>query len=176
LDFEATIEATLLDLSYRFRVCKILFDPYQMQATAQRLLRAGLPIEEFPQTPANLTSASQALFDSVQSGGLTVYPDQAMRLAISRAVAVETPRGWRISKQTASHKVDVVVALAMACYAAIQAQADPAGLAFFDPYYGSPPPSFSNDPKCRQQKIDDDFQADRLKTHLLRAGMPWGLH
>jgi len=43
----------------------------------------------------------------------------AVRLAISRAVAVETSRGWRISKEKASHKVDVVVALAMACHAAV---------------------------------------------------------
>ena len=45
LDFEATIEATLLDLDNRFAVVKVLFDPYQMQAVSQRLARAGLPIE-----------------------------------------------------------------------------------------------------------------------------------
>ena len=33
-----------------------------MQATAQRLTRAGLQLEEFPQSPANLTAASQKLF------------------------------------------------------------------------------------------------------------------
>jgi hypothetical protein len=32
LDFEASVEATLLDLSKRFAVRKILFDPWQMQA------------------------------------------------------------------------------------------------------------------------------------------------
>src|SRR5262249_30279269 len=40
LDFEATIEATLLDLRQRFRVRKVLFDPYQMHAVAQRLQRS----------------------------------------------------------------------------------------------------------------------------------------
>ena len=37
LDFEATIERTLLDLHKRFFLRKVLFDPWQMQATAQRL-------------------------------------------------------------------------------------------------------------------------------------------
>jgi hypothetical protein len=46
-----------------------------------------------------------------------------MRLAISRAVAIETPRGWKISKEKQSHKIDVVVALAMACHAAVEGQA-----------------------------------------------------
>ena len=116
LDFEATIEAVLLELKRRFRLRVTLFDPWQMQATAQRMARAGLKIEEFPQSSPNLTAASQNLYELIQSGQLSVYPDAAMRLAVSRAIAVETPRGWRISKTTASHKIDVVVALAMACH------------------------------------------------------------
>jgi phage terminase large subunit-like protein len=44
------------------------------------------------------------------------------RLAISRAIALETPRGWRIAKEKQAHKIDVVVALAMAAYAAIKDQ------------------------------------------------------
>jgi hypothetical protein len=31
-----------------------------------------------------------------------------------------SPRGWRIDKEKQSHKIDVVVALAMAAYAAVQ--------------------------------------------------------
>jgi hypothetical protein len=122
LDFEATIEATLLDLHRRFNVRKILFDPYQMAATSQRLSRAGLRIEEFPQTSGNLTVASQNLYELIQGRTLVVYPDAAMRLAISRAVAVETSRGWRITKEKASHKIDVVVALGMAAHAAVTSE------------------------------------------------------
>jgi hypothetical protein len=122
LDFEGTIEATLLDLHKRFNVAQVLFDPYQMQATAQRLTRAGLTIEEFPQSPANLTAASQNLFELINAGDLVCYPDAGMRLAVSRAVAVETSRGWRIAKEKQSHKIDVVVALAMSALAAVRSQ------------------------------------------------------
>jgi hypothetical protein len=38
---------------------------------------------------------------------------------MSRAVALETTRGWRIAKEKASHKIDVVVALAMAALGAV---------------------------------------------------------
>ena len=124
LDFEATIERTLLELRERFAVCRIVCDPWQMTSVMQRLLNQGLPIEEFPQSPANLTAASQNLYELIESQNLVVYPSEAMRLAISRAVAVETPRGWRISKQTQSHKIDVVIALAMACLAAIRGKAE----------------------------------------------------
>jgi phage terminase large subunit-like protein len=124
LDFEATIERTLLELHKRFLLRKVLFDPWQMQATAQRLTRAGLKIEEFPQSPANLTTASQNLYELIQGQNLLAYPDAGMRLAISRAVATETPRGWRITKHTQSHKIDVVIALAMAAHAAVQGQSE----------------------------------------------------
>jgi phage terminase large subunit-like protein len=120
LDFENTVERTCLELRQRFRVCQVLFDPWQLQAVAQRLKRAGLPIEEYPQTSANLTAASQNLYELISDGRLVTYPDPVLRLAVSRAIAVETPRGWRISKDKQSHKIDVVVALAMACHAAVQ--------------------------------------------------------
>jgi phage terminase large subunit-like protein len=120
LDFEATIENTLLDLRDRFQVTKVLFDPYQLMAVSQRLTRQGVPMEEYHQTPANLTTASQNLYELVQSRSLMVYRDAAMRLAISRAVAKETPRGWKIAKEKASHKIDIVVALAMAAHGAMQ--------------------------------------------------------
>jgi hypothetical protein len=51
-----------------------------------------------------------------------LYPDAAMRLALSRAVALETPRGWRLAKENQSHKIDVIVALAMACHGAMQSE------------------------------------------------------
>jgi phage terminase large subunit-like protein len=119
LDFQAAIEATLIDLASRFAVRAILFDPFQMVATAQRLQKRGLPVKEFPQTVPNLTIASQNLWELVEARGLLLYPDAAMRLAASRAVAIESSRGWRISKERQSHRIDVIVALGMAAHAAV---------------------------------------------------------
>jgi phage terminase large subunit-like protein len=119
LDF-VYVEETVRDLCTRFSVQEVRYDPYQMQATAQRLMRDGVPMVEFPQSVPNLTEASTNLFELIKSRSLAVYPDADMRLAVSRAVAVETTRGWRITKQSASHKIDCIVALAMACHGAKQ--------------------------------------------------------
>ena len=51
-------------------------------------------------------------------------------LAVSRAVAVESPRGWRIAKEKVSHKIDVVVALAMATRAAVEPNTADAWIAY----------------------------------------------
>src|SRR4029077_10585986 len=80
------------------------------------------------QSPPNLTAASQNLYELIQSGGLAVYSDPGMRLAISRAIASEGSRGWKIDKAKQAHKIDVVIALGMACYAAVQSQGEPAPL------------------------------------------------
>ena len=125
LDFEQTIETTLLDLHKRFAIRQVLFDPWQMAAVSQRLLKRGLKIEEFPQNSPNLTAASQNLYELIEAGSLAVYPTPDIRLAISRAVAIETPRGWRIGKDKQAHKIDVVVALAMAAYAAVKGGGQP---------------------------------------------------
>jgi len=124
LDFETAIEDTPIEFCSRFAVRKILFDPYQMQASAQRLQKRGLPIREFPQTSPNLTVASQNLYELIESRNLILYPDAAMRLSASRAIAIETSRGWRIAKEKQSHKIDVIVALGMAAHAATSQPAE----------------------------------------------------
>jgi phage terminase large subunit-like protein len=119
LNFEATIETALLDLRQRYRVQSIRYDPYQMAAVAQRMQQRGLPMWEFPQTIGNLTEASTNLFELIKGRNLVAYTDPDLKLAVSRAVALESPRGWHIVKSKTSHKIDIVVALAMACLDAV---------------------------------------------------------
>ena len=120
LDFEATIAHTVRELTTRFALRGVWYDPYQMAAVAQRLQAAGVRMVELPQTVGGLTEIGSNLYELIKSRALVVYPAADIRLAISRAVAVETPCGWRIAKDKASHKIDVVVALAMAAHAAVQ--------------------------------------------------------
>jgi hypothetical protein len=120
IDFEDMIEETILDLRRRFLVRRVHFDPYQMQASSQRLRRLGINMVEFPQSLPNLTRASQNLYELIKSGGIVLYPDADIRLALQRSVAVESTRGWRIAKDKTSHKIDVVVALGMAAVGAVR--------------------------------------------------------
>jgi len=122
VDFEGIVEATVLDWYRRFDVRQVLYDPYQMVASAQRLRRDGVLMEEFPQTIPNLTEMGNNLYELIKGKNLLLYPDPVIRTAISRTVAVETPRGWRLGKSQQMSRVDVVIALAMAALAAVRAQ------------------------------------------------------
>ena len=95
-----------------------------MAAVAQRLTRTGVKVEEYPQTIPNLTAATSNLFDLIQARQLVLYPDAAMRLAVSRAIIVESSRGWRLDKLKQQHKIDIVVALSMAALAAVRGQGE----------------------------------------------------
>jgi phage terminase large subunit-like protein len=124
IDFEATVERTILDWRKRYYVRNVLFDPYQMAAVAQRLAKAHVPIEEYPQTIPNLTASTSALFDLIQSRTLVLYPDAQMRLAVSRAVVSESSRGWKLDKLKQTHHIDIIVALSMAALAAVRGQGE----------------------------------------------------
>ena len=173
MDFELSIEATLLDLAKRFQVKKVLYDPYQMAASAQRLAKQGLPMEEYPQTLDRLTAMSTTIVRSDHRANLVAYPSEAIRLAISRTVALESSRGWRITKEKAIHKIDVVVALAMAAFAAVRAQ----GESSFDQSrgfgYGTPigaTPLDAEQRKAQAAREAQDFYAQRLQSYLLSGG------
>jgi phage terminase large subunit-like protein len=194
------VEATLVDWHRRYRLRKCLFDPMQMESTAQRLTKAGVPIESFPQTLPNLTAATSNLFDLIQARRLALYADANMRLAASRAILHESVRGFRIDKLKQAHKIDVIVALAMACHAAVQGQNEPS----YDPTFRAFQPGFvdedapqqsaaaQQEPPERPQCNGDWWRSmprsgastagpnDRLRelysglSRTLRHGPPWG--
>jgi phage terminase large subunit-like protein len=121
----AEVEQVLRGLPERgFAVRGIYYDPYQMAAVAQCLQASGLPMREYPQTPANLTAMGSNLFELIKTAGIMFYPSDEIRLAMSRTVAIETERGLKLAKAKASHKIDVVIALAMASLAAVESRED----------------------------------------------------
>ena len=119
LDLEATVEEDLRDLADQSDLVEILVDPYQAHRSITTLQAAGLPIKEFPQTTGNTTLMGQSLFDLLNGQNLIVYPSDELRQQALSTVAIENPRGWRIAKEKASRKIDAIVALGMACCAAI---------------------------------------------------------
>ncbi len=119
IDFENQIEAEIMDLRAKFRLQKVSFDPFQMISVSQRLAKRGVPMAEFTQTSGNLTAAGSALLELVTYENLVLYRDDEMRLAVSRCIAKDSARGWKITKAVASYKIDSVVALSFACLDAV---------------------------------------------------------
>jgi phage terminase large subunit-like protein len=120
LDLDGTIGDYLRDLYSKYSIREIRYDPFQLHDLSTRLRSDGLPMVEFAQSVPNLTQMGQNLFELIKERNIQLYPDREMRLAVSHTIAVQHPRGWRIAKEKTSHKIDVIVALAMAALAAIE--------------------------------------------------------
>jgi hypothetical protein len=119
LDLEATLEAELRFLHQHYKVQVIRYDPYQLHRSMSGLRNEGLPCEEYPQTTGNCTAMGQAIFDLLMGKNLRLYPSAELRTQALNTVSVESTRGWKISKDKSSKKIDAIVALAMAAVAAL---------------------------------------------------------
>ena len=95
-----------------------------MTSSSQALQRQGVTMEEFPQTLPNLTAMAENMFSLIRNRNLQTYPSEEIRTAVSRTIATEGARGWKLDKAKQSHRIDICVALAMASLAAIRAQGE----------------------------------------------------
>ena len=82
------------------------------------LEQAGLPIEAFPQTQPNLTLVTESLYAALANQRLKLYDAPDLRAHVLNAASRETSRGFRLSKEKQSLKIDGAVALSFAVVAA----------------------------------------------------------
>jgi len=62
----------------------------------------------------------QSLFDAIIGKTLAHCNDPTLTEHVTNAVAIETPRGFRLAKERTSRKIDAAVALSMSHYQARQ--------------------------------------------------------
>lgn len=110
------VEEHVRELTHRYDVREIAFDPALYFRSAQLLAEEGLPMVEFPQTHNRMCPAAQCLFDAVMEHRLHHGGDRMLRAHADAAVArqVGYNGGWRLDKVKATQHIDAVVALAMA--------------------------------------------------------------
>lgn len=113
IDLDATIKAEILRLAKENKVVGVLYDPYQLHSISMSLREAGINMIEMPQT-AQRVEADQALYDAIIGRSIRHFNHPDLNEHVVNAVAVETPRGFRLAKEKASRKIDLAVALSMA--------------------------------------------------------------
>jgi phage terminase large subunit-like protein len=119
MDFEESIEAYIKELNDWYTIKEVRYDPFQFHRSAMTLAKAHISMVEFPQTVDRLTQMGQCLYQLIKGKNLVLYEDAEMRAHALKCVAQETPRGWRIVKKSMNHKIDIIIALAIACFAAV---------------------------------------------------------
>jgi phage terminase large subunit-like protein len=119
----ADVQADIEQLGRLNHVARLYADPYQCMQILQNLqpILGRTVIQEYTQGAANTVKMGETLFSLIRDRNLIAYKSDDLRAHMLNAVGLETPRGVRMVKSTASRKIDLGIALAMACVAALEA-------------------------------------------------------
>ena len=115
------IKRYLIELSKIYDIQSLYFDPYQAIQLSQDLRKENINMVELPQTQSNCIAFSQCLFDLIKSIKISFYQSEEIRLSLINCKVIYSGRGWRIVKKSGTKKIDLAIALAMACYGAVTA-------------------------------------------------------
>jgi phage terminase large subunit-like protein len=109
------VEEAIRDACRRWQVREIVCDPFRWARTYQILESEGLPIVEFPQSPARMVPATQRFYEAVLNHGLTHSGDPRLARHVGNTVVRTDARGSRISKDSKAspRKIDLAVASVM---------------------------------------------------------------
>jgi phage terminase large subunit-like protein len=124
VDLDETVKAEIYRLWEAGNVEKCFFDPYQLHSIGLELQKAGVNMIELPQTSARVES-DQAFYDAILTRQLRHFNHPDLNEHIRNAVAIETPRGFRLAKEKTSKKIDLSVAASMAHYGALESEKAP---------------------------------------------------
>ena len=119
------VKRYLVELSKIYDIRGVYFDPWQAKSLAQDLRKENINMVELPPSQENCIAFSQCLLNLIKSQGIDFYKSEEIRLSLLHCRVFYTGRGWRIVKKSGTKKIDLAIALAMACYGAVTNPEEP---------------------------------------------------
>jgi phage terminase large subunit-like protein len=100
----------------RWRVLEVAADPYRWQRSLKLLDGEGIPVGEYPQSPARMGPATSRFYSAVVDRLLTHDGSPALARHVANAVLKEDSRGARLAKEhkDSKRRIDAAVAAVMA--------------------------------------------------------------
>lgn len=108
------VMAYLRELTDRYRIGAISFDPRFFDVPAAMLADEGLKMVEIPQSLERMTPAIGDLYTLIRAGGMTHDRDAHAAQQILAAVPRLNERGFTLSKNKSRERIDSAIALALA--------------------------------------------------------------
>ncbi len=110
------VEEIIRNACRRWQVREIACDPFRWARSYQVLEGEGLPVVEFPQSPARMTPATTRFYEAVMNRSLCHDGDPRLARHIGNAVLKADSRGTRVYKEHrhSQRRIDLAVAAVMA--------------------------------------------------------------
>lgn len=111
-----TVEQTIRDACRTYTVREIAADPARWSRSLQLLADEGLPVVEYPQSPARMIPSTARFFDAVLDRKLTHAGGKGLTTHVSNCVVKRSANGVMVAKEHAHspRKIDLAVAAIMA--------------------------------------------------------------
>lgn len=110
IDFEE-IEADILELSSKFQIHELAYDPFQATMLVTRLMNSGVPVVEVRPTVLNFSEPMKHLDGLIRSGGIRHNGDPVFTWMLSNVVARRDAKdNVYPRKEREENKIDGVVA------------------------------------------------------------------
>lgn len=121
------VEQAIRDACHRWTVREITADPFRWQRSLEILQDEGLPVTEYPQSPARMVPATTRLYEAVMTEALTHSGNADMARHVANAVARDDARGYRLVKDSkhSARRIDLAIAAVMATDRAVTLAATP---------------------------------------------------
>ncbi len=112
----ATVEQAIRDACQIYKVQEVAADPARWSRSLQILADEGLPVVEYPQSPARMIPSTARFFDAVLDRKLTHAGGKGLTTHVSNCVVKRSASGVMVSKEHAhsARKIDLAVAAIMA--------------------------------------------------------------
>lgn len=111
----ADVEEAIRQACRRWQVVEVIADPFRWTRTLQALEAEGLPVVEFPHSPARLTAATADLYRACVDGDISHSGDSRLATHVANATVIEDARGARIAKSNkhSARRIDLAACLVM---------------------------------------------------------------
>lgn len=109
------VEDTIREACRRWNVVAICADPFRWARSLELLSGEGLPVEEFGQSPARMTPATNMFYEAVMNAAITHDGDPRLARHMGNAIIKEDSRGARLVKETkgSQRHIDLAVCAVM---------------------------------------------------------------
>jgi len=114
------VERYMFEEAEKFRVSCIVCDPWQLEASMQKL-RGIYQVRAF-NFATDMIRLSQVVHNLVTSGGLQIYNCSELIDELKAAIVKQTPRGWKLEHTKHGHN-DCLVTVGMAALECVESQA-----------------------------------------------------
>lgn len=106
------VEARMLDICKTHTVREIVCDPFRWQRSMEAWQQMGLPVVEFPQTPARMVPATSAFYDAVVNQQLKHDGNPSLARHAANATPYYSRNGLMVRKEskTSLKRIDLLVA------------------------------------------------------------------